>query len=265
MPRRSARLAGEAPSLETSTESLEKASSPPASKRSNGPATVETLNAEQSAPSTEGLAPIGTEVGSAALSNGGDVDLEADVHHSYEFGGPLGVTGMLVFFPCLLYYLWGSLMHNDACLLPLMSRKDPTSLEPLRHIVSIARTHARPTPEACALYLGFVALQLFLAAVVPGYMQEGLPVASLRGKRLLYKCNALYSCYITYAIVAALHFSGTLRLPILIDRFGEIMTVAIITSFALAAICYVVTKQPVRMSGNIVYDYFSASGARLSG
>lgn len=159
---------------------------------------------------------------------------------------------MMVFFPTLLYYLWASVLHNDAKLLPLGSIKD------VQHLVDLATRFARPTPQAIALYLGFIGFQLFLAKIVPGYMQEGLPISSLGGKRLMYKCNALYCCYITYATVAVLHFSHTLRLAVLIDRFGELMTVAQISSFTLAALFYFFSKPRVRMSGNFIYDYFSA-------
>ena len=79
----------------------------------------------------------------------------------------------------------------------------------------------------------------------------------------MYKCNALYCCYITYAVVGLLHFSHTLRLAVLIDRFGELMTVAQITSFTLAALFYFFSTPRVRMSGNFIYDYFSAFQAVL--
>ena len=32
---------------------------------------------------------------------------------SYEFGGPWGVTAMMVFFPILMYYLWICLWFYD--------------------------------------------------------------------------------------------------------------------------------------------------------
>lgn len=38
---------------------------------------------------------------------------EDGVHHEYEFGGPPGVVGMMVFFPCLFYYLYICLTLND--------------------------------------------------------------------------------------------------------------------------------------------------------
>lgn len=40
------------------------------------------------------------------------VDLDA-IHHEYEFGGPVGVTAMMVFFPTLFYYLYTCLFFYD--------------------------------------------------------------------------------------------------------------------------------------------------------
>jgi hypothetical protein len=37
--------------------------------------------------------------------NGKIIDPDG-VHHEYEFGGPLGVTAMMTFFPALFYYLY---------------------------------------------------------------------------------------------------------------------------------------------------------------
>lgn len=39
--------------------------------------------------------------------------IDPDVHHEYEFGGMYGTGAMMIFFPCLLYYLWGCLVLYD--------------------------------------------------------------------------------------------------------------------------------------------------------
>jgi delta24(24(1))-sterol reductase len=78
-----------------------------------------------------------------------------------------------------------------------------------------------------------VVFQLVLAAIVPGYQQEGLPVPSLKGKRLPYNCNALGCWYITLITAATLHFTGILNIGLIIDHFGEMMTWAIISGFLL--------------------------------
>lgn len=38
---------------------------------------------------------------------------EDATHHEYEFGGPVGVLGMMTFFPCLFYYLYVCLFFYD--------------------------------------------------------------------------------------------------------------------------------------------------------
>lgn len=75
--------------------------------------------------------------------------------------------------------------------------------------------------------------QLVIAAILPGFQQEGLPVPSLKGKRLPYNCNALACWYTTLVTAAALHFSGIFNIGELIDHFGEIMTWSIIVGFLL--------------------------------
>jgi delta24(24(1))-sterol reductase len=101
--------------------------------------------------------------------------------------------------------------------------------------------------------------ELFLAFVMPGYKQEGLPVPSLAYKTLTYHCNALWSFYATLVTCVALHTTHLFRLTEIIDRFGELMTVAIIYGFLISFITYGVTVamgKQMRMSGNFLYDFF---------
>lgn len=120
--------------------------------------------------------------------------------------------------------------------------------------------HASPTSTGLQIYLGLMAFQLLLAIVLPGFKQIGLPIESLGGRRLMYNCNALGAFYITLITVAGLHYTDVFRLSGLIDHFGPVMTVAIIVSFAISAVCYlgtVLLGRPIRMSGNPIYDFFS--------
>jgi Delta24(24(1))-sterol reductase len=97
-----------------------------------------------------------------------------------------------------------------------------------------------------------VVYQLFLALVMPGYQQEGLPVPSLGYKTLMYNCNALYSLYATMLTAAALHYYHIFRLAEIIDNYGHIMSVAMIYGFAVSFGMYFVTVaagNEIRMSG----------------
>ncbi len=51
---------------------------------------------------------------------------DVDVHHEYEFYGPWGTSAMMLFFPCLLYYLYVCLYFFDGQLV------GPGSMEKFR-------------------------------------------------------------------------------------------------------------------------------------
>lgn len=100
---------------------------------------------------------------------------------------------------------------------------------------------------------------------MPGYQQEGLPVPSLGYKTLMYNCNALYCLYATMITAGLLHYTHTFRLTEIIDNYGHIMTVSMIYGFVVSFGMYFVTVmagQPIRMSGNLIYDVFM--GAALN-
>ena len=104
-----------------------------------------------------------------------------------------------------------------------------------------------------------MAFQLALAGIVPGYMQEGLPVPSLGYKTLMYKCNAIGCIYITWITAAVLQYTGIIRLQSIIDNFGHLMTVAMIVGFSVSFGMYfltVATGNQIRMSGNFIYAVF---------
>jgi delta24(24(1))-sterol reductase len=171
---------------------------------------------------------------------------------------------MMVIFPCLLYYLWTCLTLYEG---KFQYPSSPAQTIPwLRDFSSVVWQHAAPTWHATKLYFGFMAFQLGLALVMPGYKQEGLPIASLKGKKLIYNCNGLGTWYTTLVTVAFLQYSGLFDISVLIDEFGPIMTVAMISSYVLAAVCYFGTVffgRPLRMSGNFIYDYFSSFCQRV--
>lgn len=109
------------------------------------------------------------------------------------------------------------------------------------------------------MYTALMIFQLGLAFVMPGYIQEGLPVPSLNYKTLQYNCNALSSFYATLVTCAALHWTGVFRLTEIIDNFGELMTVAMIYGFVVSFLMYFITVargEQMRMSGNFMYDFF---------
>ncbi|CAE7112389.1 unnamed protein product [Rhizoctonia solani] len=184
-------------------------------------------------------------------------DARLDTHEDYEFGGPMGVTAMMTFFPLLMYYFWICLRFYNGSLV------HPESLRDIGPFIGRMWEHihqdAAPTLRAWVVYTGLVAFELALAFIMPGYKQEGLPVPSLGYKTLSYRCNALWSFYATLVTGAVLHTTGLFRLTQIIDHFGEFMTVAMIYGFLVSFVVYIVTVglgKQMRMSGNFFYDFW---------
>eukprot|EP01116_Phalansterium_solitarium_P014701 TRINITY_DN32498_c0_g1_i1.p1 TRINITY_DN32498_c0_g1~~TRINITY_DN32498_c0_g1_i1.p1 ORF type:complete len:479 (+),score=188.73 TRINITY_DN32498_c0_g1_i1:123-1559(+) len=195
---------------------------------------------------------------------GKKIDLQLDNEVMKEFGGPVGTTAMMIFFPLLMYYLWGCLEFNQGHLII------PRSQSELIAVASRIADKAAPTAYACTIYLTFVAFQAFLAVVMPGPVVKGLPIPSENNRQLDYVCNGVASWYATLAVSFVLHHYKIWRLTEIVDNFAPIMTVAVITGFAVTFITYFATVlfgRPHRMSGNFFYDLFmgAALNPRLFG
>ncbi|KAI5451036.1 C-24(28) sterol reductase [Naganishia albida] len=207
----------------------------------------------------------------APTAHGRLMDAKLDSHTSWEFGGPVGVSLMMLGFPVMMYYLWICLWHYHGAF------ARPASLSwdgkgGVREWAGVmwgyVQRDAYPTAWAGKVYGGLVAVQLVLAWVMPGVDQEGLPVPSLGYRSLTYHCNALSSFYTTLLLALTLHLTGLFRLPWLIESFGPLMSWSIIISFAVTLLIYALATmfhyggEPIRMSGNTVYDIFM--GASLN-
>ena len=139
---------------------------------------------------------------------------------AYEFGGPWGAAFIIAFSHLAVYYLWiavtyyrGAVIypHGFDDILPFVARM-------WAHI----RDGARPTLSAAAFYIGFVGLQAVFAVTMPGVRARGLPIPSLGGESLEYRCNGVASWYATLALAAVLHWTGLLRLSFLVDNLGPL-------------------------------------------
>ncbi|CAO3625556.1 unnamed protein product [Mucor hiemalis] len=188
------------------------------------------------------------------------LDEKLDNEVVYEFGGPVGVVGMMLGFPCLMYYFWVCLeYHQGKIITPASYTKDGIIQFVLEEIVAKVKLGAAPTLIAAKIYLGFVFYSAVMAYIMPGPVVEGLPLPSLNGGRLKYLCNGLSSWYFTLALSAVLHVTGVFRLTSIIENFGSIMTIAIMWGFTMTTLVFVIScamgKQH-RMSGNIFYDFF---------
>jgi delta24(24(1))-sterol reductase len=100
---------------------------------------------------------------------------------------------------------------------------------------------------------------------MPGVTTQGRPLRHEGGKKLPYYCSAYISWYVTLVIAGALHVTGIFPLYTLIDEFGSIMTVAILSGFLNSIIVHVqavVRGRTHRLSGYLIYDFFM--GAELN-
>ena len=176
------------------------------------------------------------------------VDEEIDEEVVMEFGGPIGVTMMMIFFPILMCYLYICLCDHKAQISMPDYEFWMTGLPSLR-----------PTKYAAQLYIGFVIFQAFTAAFLPGIEVKGFPVPSLDGKQLVYLCNGISSWYLDLAVLFLLHVFNILPLTVWIDNIGPIQSVAIIFAILVTLFTFIWTVtigSPHRMSGNFVYDLF---------
>lgn len=188
------------------------------------------------------------------------IDHHLDQEIKYEFGGPVGVTLMMIFFPCLMYYLWACLDDNQGKLILPASFTDLQAYKDVvMRVVNIVQTRAPITQEALVYYGIFTIFEGVLALILPGPTMYGLPIPSLNGKKLPYLCNGVSCWWVTLIVAAVLHVTHTFRLTWIQDQYGPLMTAAIIYGIAVTWITYfvsVATGNTHRMSGNFFYDLF---------
>ena len=190
-------------------------------------------------------------------------DPRIDYSPSYEFGGTLGVSAMMMGFPLLMYYMWIGATYYDGHL-PLPAKGQSVS-EFAKHLAVLVYEGAFPHAEAWAIYWIFFGFEALCYIYLPGVYSKGKPLPHEGGRQLTYYCSGVWSFYVTIAVAAALHVSGLFKLETVLDEFGPIMTVAIISGFLVAVIAYASALYrgvEHRMTGHHVYDFFM--GAELN-
>jgi Delta24(24(1))-sterol reductase len=190
-------------------------------------------------------------------------DPRIDESGHYEFGGSLGVLGIMLGFPLLMWYMWiGATYYNGHLPLP----KDGQNLSQFfKHLGNLVYEGAFPTAKAWAIYWTFFIGEGIFYILMPGITTEGKPLAHADGKRLQYYCSGVWSWYVTIALAAALHFTGIFPLYTLIDEFGPLLSVAILSGFIVSFIAYgsaFYRDATHRMTGSHIYDFFM--GAELN-
>lgn len=180
-----------------------------------------------------------------------------------EFGGTLGVATMMIIFPLLMYYLWIGATYYDGHL-PWPATGQSYG-DFARQLSSLAYEGAFPNLKAWAIYWGLMVFEAICYLYLPGITVHGKPLPHEGGRRLEYYCSAMWSFYTTIAVAAALHLSGAFKLYTILDEFGPIMSVAIISGFGISLLAYLSALYrgaTIRMTGRPVYDFFM--GAELN-
>lgn len=192
---------------------------------------------------------------------GSDPKIDATGH--FDFGGSFGVSVMMIGFPLLMYYMWIGATFYDG---KFPSRAPGQSMGDFcKHLGALVYEHAFPTAYAWAIYWIFFLVQGAFYCLMPGVWTYGKPIAHEGGKQLPYYCSAMWSLYSTIAIGALLHYTGLFRLYTVIDEFGPIMSVAIISGFLVSIVAYfsaIARGAQHRMTGYPLYDFFM--GAELN-
>lgn len=190
-------------------------------------------------------------------------DPKVDYSGQFEFGGPWGVLSMMIGFPLLMYYMWiGATYYNGKLPWPAEGQKLPDFVAHLGHLTYEG---AFPSLKAWAIYWSFFIFEAACYLYLPGVTVIGRPLPHLGGKQLPYYCSAVWSFYTSIVLAMALHFTGIFKLYTIIDEFGPLMSVAIISGFLVSFVAYfsaLARGAQHRMTGNTVYDFFM--GAELN-
>ena len=191
------------------------------------------------------------------------LDPKIDYSGHYEFGGSAGVLAMMIGFPMLMYYMWiGATYYNGQFPRPA---KGQSFSEFIAYLGYLVYTGAFPSLKAWTIYWVFFLFEGACYILLPGVSVSGRPLPHLGGKQLPYYCSAVWSFYTSIVLVLFLHFTGLFKLYTIIDEFGPLLSVAIISGFLVSFLAYfsaLMRGAQHRMTGSPIYDFFM--GAELN-
>ena len=190
-------------------------------------------------------------------------DPRVDSSGHFEFGGSWGVSAMMAGFPLLMYYMWIGATYYDGRL--PRPTKDQNGWQFVGEMVGLAYSGAFPSLKAWSIYWTFFIFEALCYLYLPGITTKGKPLEHEGGKQLDYYCSGIWSFYVTIAMMVILHLTGLFKLYTVIDEFGPLMSVAIITGFMVSFIAYfsaLYRGAEHRMTGYFLYDFFM--GAELN-
>lgn len=190
-------------------------------------------------------------------------DPKIDYSGHFDFGGSWGVSAMMIGFPTLMYYMWiGATFYDGKFPTPSVGE---SFLDFVKHCGNLVYEYAFPGLFAWEIYWGYLILEGAFYCLLPGVYGYGKPLAHEDGKQLKYYCSGVWSFYTTIVLMAGLHWTGIFPLYNIIDQFGPILSVAIISGFGVSIVAYIsalLRGAQHRMTGYPIYDFFM--GAELN-
>ncbi|KAJ5216917.1 C-24(28) sterol reductase [Penicillium chermesinum] len=235
----------------------------PAKPATNGKATSgKATNGKAATPKSKSKA---GQKSASRVVDGWEEGLDPRIDYSghYEFGGSAGVTAMMIGFPLLMYYMWiGATYYNG---------KFPTRAEGqsfadfFSHLANLVYTGAYPSLKAWTIYWVFFIFEGACYVLLPGVSVTGRRLPHMGGKQLSYHCSGVSSFYTSIVLALGLHFSGLFKLYTIIDEFGPLLSVAILSGFLVSFVAYfsaLARGAQHRMTGSPIYDFFM--GAELN-
>lgn len=191
------------------------------------------------------------------------MDPKVDSSGHFEFGGSWGVLSMMIGFPLLMYYMWIGAVYYDGKF-PRPS-EGQSMADFVTHMGHLVYEGAFPTLRAWKIYWVFFIFEGLCYILMPGIKVMGRPLPHEGGKQLEYYCSGIWSWYINIVLSVVLHLAGVFKLYTVIDEFGPLMSVAILSGFLVSFIAYfsaLARGAQHRMSGYPIYDFFM--GAELN-
>jgi delta24(24(1))-sterol reductase len=201
----------------------------------------------------------------------------------YEFGGPIGVSALMIWSHYILIYFWLENpflqlkkvfifckknfrycleTNNGRMVLPLSIN---ALVENLKNVDSLILSKGIPSTTTWIAYFAFFFIQIILAAVMPGLTMYGLPTKP-KGEKLPYHCNGYLSYYLCLFLFFFVHFLGIFKMSYIADHFGEILIASIIIGDVTSVFWYVYGvlfaneyNGRSAWSGNVIYDFFMGS------
>ena len=173
-----------------------------------------------------------------------------------EFGGPLGVTFLILWSHYILFYFWYCMEKADGQMVL------PLSITSLQHhcgaFWDLLMTKGVPSTTTWCAYFTFFFVQFVLAAYMPGMVMYGVKINSA-GTRLVYLCNGFLCYYFCIAGAFIAHYLDILPLTDFADHYGQYLIASMIISNATSVFYYyygIVTTPDQPRTGIWVYDFF---------